>query len=173
MSTDTAGSVTVMIRALREGDDSQATPLWERYFELMARLAHPIVRFGPLAARGTEEDAALSALNAFCDGIAHGRFPYVDSREVLWGTLATITERKAMQCVRRWKKEVSLEDHPSGSSSGGDTGRIMVVAPDRCGAARLGEFARRFPERWFDVTIAQQHAVTFAAGLAAAGLKPV
>jgi len=51
--------------------------------------------------------------------------------------------------------------------------RIVVVTPDRVGAARLGEFARRFPERWFDVTIAQQHAVTFAAGLAVAGLKPV
>jgi 1-deoxy-D-xylulose-5-phosphate synthase len=51
--------------------------------------------------------------------------------------------------------------------------RIVVVTPDRCGAARLGEFAGRFPARWFDVTIAQQHAVTFAAGLAVAGLKPV
>ena len=51
--------------------------------------------------------------------------------------------------------------------------RIVVVTPDRGGAAGLGEFARRFPERWFDVTIAQQHAVTFAAGLAVAGLKPV
>jgi 1-deoxy-D-xylulose-5-phosphate synthase len=51
--------------------------------------------------------------------------------------------------------------------------RIMVVMPDRCGASGLHEFARRFPERWFDVSIAQQHAVTFAAGLAVARLKPV
>jgi 1-deoxy-D-xylulose-5-phosphate synthase len=37
----------------------------------------------------------------------------------------------------------------------------------------LVEFSRRFPERYFDVAIAEQHAVTFAAGLAAEGLKPV
>jgi 1-deoxy-D-xylulose-5-phosphate synthase len=35
------------------------------------------------------------------------------------------------------------------------------------------EFERRFPERYFDVGIAEQHAVTFAAGLACEGLKPV
>ena len=37
----------------------------------------------------------------------------------------------------------------------------------------LVEFSRRFPERYFDVAIAEQHAVTFAAGLATEGLKPV
>jgi 1-deoxy-D-xylulose-5-phosphate synthase len=37
----------------------------------------------------------------------------------------------------------------------------------------LLEFARRFPERFFDVGIAEQHAVTFASGLAMAGLRPV
>jgi len=37
----------------------------------------------------------------------------------------------------------------------------------------LVEFSKRFPDRYFDVAIAEQHAVTFAAGLAAEGLKPV
>ncbi|HYL70824.1 MAG TPA: transketolase C-terminal domain-containing protein, partial [Candidatus Dormibacteraeota bacterium] len=37
----------------------------------------------------------------------------------------------------------------------------------------LVEFSKRFPERYFDVAIAEQHAVTFAAGLAAEGLRPV
>ena len=35
------------------------------------------------------------------------------------------------------------------------------------------EFSKRFPDRYFDVAIAEQHAVTFAAGLATEGLKPV
>ena len=35
------------------------------------------------------------------------------------------------------------------------------------------EFSKRFPEQYFDVAIAEQHAVTFAAGLAIAGYKPV
>jgi len=51
--------------------------------------------------------------------------------------------------------------------------RLVVVTPDRCGTPDLHEFASRFPARWFDVSVAQQHAVTFAAGLAVAGLKPV
>ena len=37
----------------------------------------------------------------------------------------------------------------------------------------LVHFAERFPDRFFDVGIAEQHAVTFAAGLAAQGMKPV
>ena len=37
----------------------------------------------------------------------------------------------------------------------------------------LSRFQRMFPERFFDVGIAEEHAVTFAAGLAAGGIKPV
>ncbi|MCT8331385.1 1-deoxy-D-xylulose-5-phosphate synthase [Albidovulum sediminis] len=46
---------------------------------------------------------------------------------------------------------------------------ITAAMPDGTG---LNLFAERFPKRCFDVGIAEQHAVTFAAGLAAAGLKP-
>ena len=42
--------------------------------------------------------------------------------------------------------------------------------PDGTG---LDKFAAEFPERVYDVGIAEQHAVTFAAGLAAEGLRPV
>jgi len=37
----------------------------------------------------------------------------------------------------------------------------------------LVEYSKRFPDRYFDVAIAEQHAVTFAAGLACEGFKPV
>ncbi|WP_224958285.1 1-deoxy-D-xylulose-5-phosphate synthase [Geomonas subterranea] len=47
---------------------------------------------------------------------------------------------------------------------------ITAAMPDGTG---LTPFAREFPERFFDVGIAEQHAVTFAAGLAAQGFKPV
>ena len=47
---------------------------------------------------------------------------------------------------------------------------ITAAMPDGTG---LKLFARKFPERFFDVGIAEQHAVTFAAGLAASGLIPV
>lgn len=47
---------------------------------------------------------------------------------------------------------------------------ITAAMPDGTG---LQKFAERFPGRFFDVGIAEQHAVTFAAGLAAGGLRPV
>jgi 1-deoxy-D-xylulose-5-phosphate synthase len=37
----------------------------------------------------------------------------------------------------------------------------------------LAPFAKAFPERFFDVGIAEEHAMTFSAGLAAGGMKPV
>jgi 1-deoxy-D-xylulose-5-phosphate synthase len=51
--------------------------------------------------------------------------------------------------------------------------RITLVTPRRRATSPLEEFARRFPERHLDVGGAQQHAVTLAAGLAVAGLRPV
>lgn len=47
---------------------------------------------------------------------------------------------------------------------------ITAAMPDGTG---LTDFSKRFPDRFFDVGIAEQHAVTAAAGMAAAGLKPV
>lgn len=47
---------------------------------------------------------------------------------------------------------------------------ITAAMPDGTG---LNRFAERFPERFFDVGIAEQHAMTFAAGLAADGFRPV
>ena len=51
--------------------------------------------------------------------------------------------------------------------------RLMAVTPAMCEGSGLVEFAARFPRRYFDVGIAEQHAVTFAAGMACDGLKPV
>jgi len=50
---------------------------------------------------------------------------------------------------------------------------IVGITPAMREGSGLVEFSKRFPERYFDVAIAEQHAVTFAAGLAADGLKPV
>jgi 1-deoxy-D-xylulose-5-phosphate synthase len=47
---------------------------------------------------------------------------------------------------------------------------ITAAMPDGTG---LNNFAKRFPERFFDVGIAEQHGLTFAAGLAAEGYRPV
>ncbi len=53
-----------------------------------------------------------------------------------------------------------------------DTQVVAITAAMTSGTG-LTEFARRFPERFFDVGICEQHAVTLAAGMARGGLKPV
>src|SRR5207237_6590039 len=51
--------------------------------------------------------------------------------------------------------------------------RVIAITAAMGSSAGLGPFAERFPDRFFDVGIAEQHAVTFAAGLAMAGMRPV
>jgi len=51
--------------------------------------------------------------------------------------------------------------------------RLVGITPAMREGSGMVEFDKRFPGRYFDVGIAEQHAVTFAAGLACEGLKPV
>lgn len=51
--------------------------------------------------------------------------------------------------------------------------RLVGITPAMREGSGMVEFERRFPERYYDVGIAEQHAVTFAGGLACEGLKPV
>ena len=51
--------------------------------------------------------------------------------------------------------------------------RLVAITPAMREGSGMVEFHRRFPERYHDVGIAEQHAVTFAGGLACEGLKPV
>jgi len=51
--------------------------------------------------------------------------------------------------------------------------RLVGITPAMREGSGMVEFHKRFPQRYYDVGIAEQHAVTFAAGLACEGLKPV
>jgi 1-deoxy-D-xylulose-5-phosphate synthase len=51
--------------------------------------------------------------------------------------------------------------------------RLIGITPAMREGSGLVEFEKQFPKRYFDVGIAEQHAVTFAAGIACEGLKPV
>ncbi len=55
----------------------------------------------------------------------------------------------------------------------GDDPRIVAITAAMPGGTGLDRFQSEFPDRFYDVGIAEQHAVTFAAGLASEGLKPV
>ena len=51
--------------------------------------------------------------------------------------------------------------------------RLVGITPAMCEGSGMVDFAKRFPERYYDVAIAEQHALTLAAGMACDGLKPV
>ncbi len=51
--------------------------------------------------------------------------------------------------------------------------QLVAITPAMCDGSGLNAFAEKYPKRYFDVGIAEQHALTFAAGLACDGLKPV
>ena len=51
--------------------------------------------------------------------------------------------------------------------------KLIGITPAMREGSGMVEFSKRFPEQYFDVAIAEQHAVTFATGLAIAGFKPV
>lgn len=51
--------------------------------------------------------------------------------------------------------------------------RLIGITPAMCDGSGLNAFAHAYPDRYFDVGIAEQHALTFAAGMACDGLKPV
>lgn len=51
--------------------------------------------------------------------------------------------------------------------------RLMGITPAMCEGSGLVQFSKAFPDRYYDVGIAEQHSITLAAGLACEGLKPV
>jgi 1-deoxy-D-xylulose-5-phosphate synthase len=51
--------------------------------------------------------------------------------------------------------------------------KLVGITPAMCDGSGLNAFAKKYPTRYFDVGIAEQHALTFAAGMACDGLKPV
>ncbi len=51
--------------------------------------------------------------------------------------------------------------------------KLMAITPAMREGSGMVEFSKKFPDRYFDVAIAEQHAVTFAAGLAIGDYKPV
>jgi 1-deoxy-D-xylulose-5-phosphate synthase len=66
------------------------------------------------------------------------------------------------QVFGRWLCDMAEQDE-----------HLVGITPAMCEGSGLAEFAERFPDRYFDVGIAEQHALTFAAGLACDGYKPV
>ncbi|MGC1064333.1 1-deoxy-D-xylulose-5-phosphate synthase, partial [Pantoea agglomerans] len=54
-----------------------------------------------------------------------------------------------------------------------DDPKLMALTPAMREGSGMVAFSREFPKPYFDVAIAEQHAVTFAAGMAVGGYKPI
>ena len=83
------------------------------------------------------------------------------------GPLAAVAEAKPSgpkyQAVfGRWLCDMAERDN-----------RLVGITPAMCEGSGMVEFSKRFPDRYYDVAIAEQHALTMAAGMACDGLKPV
>jgi DNA-directed RNA polymerase specialized sigma24 family protein len=94
-------SATVLLEQLKAGPDpAAAQALWRQYFDRLTALARRRLTARTRRA-ADEEDVALSALDSFFRGVADGRFPRLDDRDDLWQVLVLLTERKAIDRVRR------------------------------------------------------------------------
>mgnify|MGYP003630580131 CR=1 FL=1 len=69
---------------------------------------------------------------------------------------------KYQEVFGRWLCDMAAQDP-----------RLIGITPAMCEGSGMVEFARRFKDRYYDVAIAEQHAITLAAGMACDGLKPV
>lgn len=85
--------VTVWIDELKNADDSAAEKLWNHFFAQLYESARKKIQASTQPVYD-EEDAAQSAFQSFCAGIADGRFPELDDRNSLWALLLVITSRK-------------------------------------------------------------------------------
>ncbi|MBA4256671.1 MAG: 1-deoxy-D-xylulose-5-phosphate synthase [Polaromonas sp.] len=75
---------------------------------------------------------------------------------------AAVASPTYTQVFGQWLCDMAAKDH-----------RLVGITPAMREGSGMVEFERRFPGRYHDVGIAEQHAVTFAGGLACEGLKPV
>ena len=75
---------------------------------------------------------------------------------------STPAKQTFTQVFGRWLCDMAAQDR-----------RLVGITPAMREGSGMVEFHQRYPERYFDVGIAEQHAVTFAAGMACEGLKPV
>ncbi len=87
----------------------------------------------------------------------HGVAPKKIGLTIAPPTKETFTEVFGQTCIALAKKREDL----------------VVITPAMAGGSGLTNYAETFPDRFFDVGIAEEHAVTFCAGLVRAGIKPI
>lgn len=113
------------------------------------KLLHVITQKGKGFAPAEADPVGYHALNKLEPGKAQAK-------------KAAAPRLKYQQVFGQWLCDMAARDE-----------RLVGITPAMCEGSGMVEFARDYPERFYDVAIAEQHAVTLAAGLACEGQKPV
>ncbi|MBA1145455.1 1-deoxy-D-xylulose-5-phosphate synthase [Ectothiorhodospiraceae bacterium WFHF3C12] len=132
-------------------DLEELLPVLERLRELDGpRLLHVVTRKGKGYRRAEDDPIAYHGVKAF------------DPDKGLPGGSAGSRRPTYTQVFGEWLCDMAARD-----------AALVGITPAMREGSGLVDFAKRFPERYFDVGIAEQHAVTLAAGLACEGMHPV
>ena len=113
-------------------------------------LLHIITHKGKGFAPAEEDPVGYHALNK------------IEPKPVVQATKPKAKKPKYQQVFGDWLCDMAEQDS-----------RLVGITPAMCEGSGMAEFAERFSERFEDVAIAEQHAITLAAGMACEGLKPV
>ncbi|MEZ6041778.1 MAG: ECF-type sigma factor [Planctomycetaceae bacterium] len=137
---DPSHSVTRLIAGLKIGDEDSAQALWTRFFDRISQLASRKLSGLPRRVQD-EEDLALSALHALCQGAREGRFRQFETRGDLWQILVMITSRKAAnlrrkQNVRQERGESAL--HAAGATKSFSLSEVVEGPPSAAMVDELG-----------------------------------
>ena len=85
-----------------------------------------------------------------------------DAEELIEQVIPPTKKIKYQDIFGQWLCDMAAQDD-----------KLIGITPAMCEGSGMVEFSKRFHDRYYDVAIAEQHAVTFAAGLACEGKKPV
>jgi RNA polymerase sigma factor (sigma-70 family) len=95
-----ADSISEWLGQLKAGQIEAAQKLWSRYSAKLVRMAKQRLGKSPREV-ADEEDIALSVFGSVFRAAAEGRFDQISTRDELWWLLLTLTNRKAVDHIRR------------------------------------------------------------------------
>jgi DNA-directed RNA polymerase specialized sigma24 family protein len=142
-----SGSITQCIEMLRRGDRAAADQLWDVYVHRLVALARRTLGAIPRQA-ADEEDVALSAFDSFYRRAEGGQFARLSDRNDLWQVLVVITERKAIDLMRREGRQSRGEGRVRNLSEAemADAAGLLDPGPTPEFAAQVADECRKLLE---------------------------
>lgn len=96
------------------------------------------------------------------DPVGYHALNKIEPKKAAIGAVDAPKKLKYQEVFGQWLCDMAAQDS-----------KLIGITPAMCEGSGMVEFARDYPERFYDVAIAEQHAVTLAAGMACEGQKPV